>query len=68
MPAYDFTFDTPRLHIRPLVEADLTVVATILDAGFGAQPLAQRCDWLAWTLLGYSAQAALYSFPTANAP
>jgi ribosomal-protein-alanine N-acetyltransferase len=50
--------ETPRLHIRPFIPADLETIHAILDASFGDGSLAKdpaalaaRKSWLQWSIL-----------------
>jgi [ribosomal protein S5]-alanine N-acetyltransferase len=62
---------TPRLLVRPLRLDDLAAVHQLLDvdlaeADFGTegnQSLAEREDWLRWTVLNYEQLAKLYQPP-----
>jgi [ribosomal protein S5]-alanine N-acetyltransferase len=55
--------ETERLYIRPFTMDDLNSIRHILDTGFGASPLAQRREWLEWTVRNYVALANLYQQP-----
>ena len=62
---------TPRLLVRPLRLGDLAAVHQLIDvdlaeADFGSegnQSLAEREDWLRWTVLNYEQLAKLYQPP-----
>lgn len=55
--------ETTRLQIRPLTMDDLDGVHPISNAGFGEIPLAERREWLEWTVRNYAALANLYQQP-----
>ncbi|MGN6813485.1 MAG: GNAT family N-acetyltransferase [Thermomicrobiales bacterium] len=65
------TLETDRLLIRPFTMDDLAAIHQILDvelasADFGtegAQSLAERRQWLQWTVLNYEELAKLYQPP-----
>lgn len=54
---------TDRLRVRPLTLDDLDAVCTIMDAGFGTSPRAEREAWLQWTVRNYTALAGLFQPP-----
>lgn len=61
---------TARLIIRPFVMDDLPIIHATLDRCFGdgskindAAVLAERSEWLQWTVLNYTALAKLYQPP-----
>lgn len=58
-----FSLHTERLLIRPFSLDDLDAIHPILNAAFGEQPRAERRDWLAWTVMNYTALARLYQPP-----
>lgn len=51
--------ETPRLQIRPLLMDDLEIIYLILNACFGAAPLAERRAWLGWSVRNHTALANL---------
>ncbi|MCA9905365.1 MAG: GNAT family N-acetyltransferase, partial [Anaerolineae bacterium] len=55
--------ETERLRIRPFVLDDLAVIAVLLDEAFGAQPLAERRQWIEWSVRNYDALARMYQPP-----
>ena len=59
--------ETERLTIRPFVLADLDAIYQILDVELdeiaGEQALAARRQWLAWSVLNYTALARLHQPP-----
>jgi [ribosomal protein S5]-alanine N-acetyltransferase len=63
--------ETARLVIRPFIMADLETLHQILDvelseADFGTegvQSLAERREWLEWTILNYDQLAKMYQPP-----
>jgi [ribosomal protein S5]-alanine N-acetyltransferase len=58
-----FSLETERLFVRLFVMADLDTVHAIMNAGFGEEPLAERREWLEWSILNYTALARLYQPP-----
>ena len=63
---------TERLLIRPFVRADLDAIHQLLDVELGegagdaaqlAQARAARAEWLAWSVLNYTALANLHQPP-----
>ena len=63
--------ETSRLRIRPFTLDDLADAHRLLDVelaaaetgGGGALPLAEREDWLRWSVLNYRQLASLYQMP-----
>ncbi len=62
--------NTTRLTIRPFGMDDLAVVHAVLDRSFGdgskvhdEAALAERREWLQWSVLNYTALAKLYQPP-----
>ena len=62
--------ETERLRIRPLAMSDLDAIYQILDLDlhfhYGddtANVLAERTEWLEWTVRNYDALAKLYQLP-----
>ncbi|MCL4250935.1 MAG: GNAT family N-acetyltransferase [Anaerolineae bacterium] len=55
--------ETVRLRIRPFALDDLTAITAIMDEAFGAQPLAERRQWIEWSVRNYVALARMYQPP-----
>ncbi len=58
-----FALQTERLRVRELTTADLPAIAAVLDATVAPLPLAQRRQWLAWTVASYRMHDALGQLP-----
>ena len=56
----NFTLETDRLLIRPLVTDDLEAVYRLNIQAFGDIPLATNQSWLDWTTRNYEQQARLH--------
>lgn len=57
------TLETQRLQIRPFEEGDLARCHALLDEVYTPETLAQRRDWLQWTIQNYTQLARLYQPP-----
>ncbi len=55
--------ETVRLRIRPFALDDLAAITAIMDEAFGAQPLAERRQWIEWSVRNYVALARMYQPP-----
>lgn len=55
--------ETVHLRIRPFALDDLAAITAIMDEAFGAQPLAERRQWIEWSVRNYVALARMYQPP-----
>lgn len=64
-PVWMPTLETNRLILRPFLLQDLPDVYRILDVETRQEPrtLAERENWLRWTIAGYTEYARLLQFP-----
>jgi RimJ/RimL family protein N-acetyltransferase len=57
------SIETPRLRVRPFVEADLDAVVALRDDCFGPASRADRLAWFGWAVRNYRALADLRQPP-----